>query len=161
MTRLLQQCVAQNKWTEEAIEEETNRGREEMRTLRVYAPTEALLKDWPHIKKVIALRRMRSIKDQRADKTHFYISSWAQGTAQTLGDVIRQHWAIENKLHWVKDVVLREDSTSFHTYKAFKFNALYRNFVCSSIKLNNFTSIKYALESLRENPKLIVKLLRT
>jgi len=161
LTKLLWQCVEQQDWIEEAKWEEKNRGRMEERISRLYSPNADLQKDWPHLKKIIALRRIRIVKGQREDKTHLYISSWAQGTAQSLGDVIRQHWAVENKLHWVKDVVLQEDLTSFHSYKAFKLNALYRNVACSCIKLNHFNSIKYALEELRENPKKIIKILRT
>lgn len=157
----MQQCVAQNECIEEASWEESKRGRQEVRTLRVYVPTPALQKEWPHVKKVITLRRIRNVKCQKADKTHFYISSWEQGTALTLGQSIRQHWAVENKLHWVKDAILREDQTTFHNYKTFKLNALYRNFACSCIKLNRLKSVKCAMETMRENPKKILKLLRT
>ncbi|MBV9232092.1 MAG: transposase [Chloroflexi bacterium] len=32
-----------------------------------------------------------------------------QATAHRLLELIRQHWAIENRLHWRRDVTLRED----------------------------------------------------
>ncbi|MEZ4919605.1 MAG: ISAs1 family transposase [Saprospiraceae bacterium] len=160
LTTLIQQCVVENAYIEQAnwtekIEEERKR------ELSVYHPSQALKEDWPHVKKVIALRRIRTVKDQQTDKTHYYISSWEQGTAETLGQCIRQHWAVENKLHWVKDVVMREDHTKFHSYKTYKLNALYQNFACSNIRLNKQKSVKYAMETLRENPKRIIKLLRT
>jgi predicted transposase YbfD/YdcC len=36
--------------------------------------------------------------------TRFYITSLVM-LAQLLGPVIRSHWAIENSLHWVMDMV--------------------------------------------------------
>ena len=39
---------------------------------------------------------------------HYYISS-AELSAEKLAEAARQHWYIENKLHWSLDVALRED----------------------------------------------------
>lgn len=161
LTHLVKECVEQNKSTDRVESEEKVRGRKEVRIVEVYTPIKTLQKDWPHLNKVITVRRIRTEKGQTTDKTHYYITSLKQRSAQSFGQIIRQHWAIENKLHWVKDVILKEDSTIFHNYKTFKLNALYRNFACSCIMLNKLKSIKYAMEMLKENPKNIIKLLRT
>ncbi|MFN6483435.1 MULTISPECIES: ISAs1 family transposase [unclassified Nostoc] len=42
-----------------------------------------------------------------------YISSLIC-TAQEFAQGIRGHWGIENRLHWVKDVVLNEDRSTIH-----------------------------------------------
>lgn len=107
------------------------------------------------------MRRIRTLKGQTSDKTHYYISSINSDDAELFQHIIRQHWSVENKLHWVKDVIMREDSTKFSNYKTFKMNALYRNYVCSCIKLNGYQSIKYALETIRTKPEKIIELIRT
>ena len=40
----------------------------------------------------------------------FYISSLAAEAPEVIG-LIRSHWGIENRLHWVLDVVFREDES--------------------------------------------------
>ena len=44
-------------------------------------------------------------------KARHYISS-AASTAQKFNEAIRAHWGIENKLHWVLDVVFNEDNST-------------------------------------------------
>ena len=41
-------------------------------------------------------------------ETRYYVSSALMGAAM-FGRVVRGHWGIENRLHWVLDVVFRED----------------------------------------------------
>jgi predicted transposase YbfD/YdcC len=43
----------------------------------------------------------------------YYISS-AELSAKKLAEAARQHWYIENKLHWSLDVALREDACKIH-----------------------------------------------
>jgi predicted transposase YbfD/YdcC len=39
-------------------------------------------------------------------------------SAEIFASKIRGHWLIENQLHWVKDVVFKEDIGSRHNYIA-------------------------------------------
>jgi len=56
----------------------------------------------------------REIGDKTEQETRFYISSLA-APADRLGPVIRSHWAIENSLHWVMDMVFRDDECRVRT----------------------------------------------
>lgn len=96
-----------------------------------------------------------------SQRVHYYISSLQGADAECFQTIVRSHWTVENQLHWVKDVILREDTTKFQHYKTYKMNALYRNYVCSCIKLKGWTSIKYALEALRTEPQQIIDSIRT
>ena len=49
--------------------------------------------------------------------TRFYITSLAV-PASLLGPMIRSHWAIENSLHWVLDMVFRDDECRVRTNHA-------------------------------------------
>ena len=59
----------------------------------------------------------REIANRIERETRFYITSLAW-LADQLGPVIRSHWAIENSLHWVMDMVFRDDECRVRTDQA-------------------------------------------
>lgn len=69
----------------------------------------------------------------------FYLSSLPPN-AQQLGKVIRQHWSIENQLHWVLDVTFNEDACRIRTKSAPENIALLKRW--SINLLNQETSYK-------------------
>jgi len=73
--------------------------------------------DWPGLKGVIMVESTREIGDKIEHETRFYITSlvWL---AHQLGPVIRSHWAIENSLHWVMDMIFRDDECRIRTKHA-------------------------------------------
>jgi predicted transposase YbfD/YdcC len=56
----------------------------------------------------------REIGDKIARETRFYITSLVWLASQ-LGPAIRSHWAVENSLHWVMDMVFRDDECRVRT----------------------------------------------
>ena len=50
----------------------------------------------------------RIIRGQSSKETRYYISS-LPGDAKKIALAAREHWAIENSLHWVLDVTMNED----------------------------------------------------
>lgn len=67
--------------------------------------------DWKDLASVVRLTRTRYVKldDTTSVETRYYIASSKQD-AKTLNKVAKAHWAIENNLHWVLDVVFSEDA---------------------------------------------------
>jgi len=68
------------------------------------------LAKWPGLHSVIAVETIR-MAHQHAPVTsdyRFYLSSLAR-SATAFAAMIRQHWDIENKLHWSLDVTFNED----------------------------------------------------
>ena len=53
----------------------------------------------------------------------------------------RGHWAIENRLHWVKDVVLKEDASRMRTGPAPLIFALLRNALVTCLHAAGFDSV--------------------
>jgi hypothetical protein len=65
--------------------------------------------DWPGLKAVVMVESTRELVDKVERETRFYLTSlvWL---AHQIGPVIRSHWAaIENSLHWVMDMIFRDD----------------------------------------------------
>ncbi len=91
---------------------ESNPGRIEKRKCLV---TEALdelnLSDqWPGMKSCLLIESKRTNAGQESTENRFYISS-LPANAELHDRVVRSHWAVENSLHWVMDMVFREDES--------------------------------------------------
>jgi predicted transposase YbfD/YdcC len=64
--------------------------------------------NWPGLKGIVMVESTRETGAKIERETRFYITSLAQ-TAAELGPIVRSHWSIENSLHWVMDMVFRDD----------------------------------------------------
>jgi predicted transposase YbfD/YdcC len=69
---------------------------------------------WPGLKGVVMVESTREIGAKVERETRFYITSlvWL---ANALGPAIRSHWAVENSLHWVMDMIFRDDECRLRT----------------------------------------------
>jgi predicted transposase YbfD/YdcC len=70
--------------------------------------------EWPGLRGVVMVESTREIGDKIERETRFYITSLVWLAIQ-LGPVVRDHWAIENSLHWVMDMVFRDDECRVRT----------------------------------------------
>src|SRR6202040_1969111 len=70
--------------------------------------------EWPGLKAVIVVESPREIGDKIDRETRFYITSLML-LASLLGPIVRSHWAIENSLHWVMDMIFRDDECRIRT----------------------------------------------
>ena len=69
-----------------------------------------------------------------------------QATAEQIAGLIRQHWAIENRSHWVRDVVYQEDDQHAYAGTGAQVMATLRNLVLGLLRLAGVTQIKRTLE---------------
>jgi predicted transposase YbfD/YdcC len=73
--------------------------------------------DWPGLRGVVMVESTRELDDKTERETRFYITSLAWLAIQ-LGPVIRSHWAVENSLHWLMDMIFRDDECRIRTEHA-------------------------------------------
>ena len=73
--------------------------------------------DWPGLKAVVVVESQREIAGKITRETRFYIASLVL-LANAVGPMIRAHWTIENSLHWIMDMVFRDDECRVRTNNA-------------------------------------------
>jgi predicted transposase YbfD/YdcC len=108
-------------------------GRIETRTYTVIHEVEWLQErhDWPALQGVVVVESQREIDGRITQETRLYITSLVL-LANMIGPMIRDHWAVENGLHWVMDLVFRDDECRLRTENA----------------PANFTTIKHMAQNL-------------
>jgi predicted transposase YbfD/YdcC len=120
--------------------------------------------DWPGVAQVFRLKRTRwEIKANKYSQTIVYgVTSLAatQATPTQLIQITRDHWAaIENGIHWVRDVIMAEDSSSTRKPGAPQVRAAFRNIALSLARLAGFTSVTEAFDTFSADPALALDLL--
>src|ERR1035437_10999856 len=70
----------------------------------------------PHMARREMVESQREIEGKATQETRFYITSLVL-LANEIGPMIRDHWAIENGLHWIMDMVFRDDECRGRTEK--------------------------------------------
>lgn len=95
---------------------DADHGRIETRTTTVIHDVTWLQErhDWPGLKAVVVVESSRELGDKIERETRFYITSLVL-LANLLGPIVRAHWAIENSLHWVMDMIFRDDECRVRT----------------------------------------------
>jgi predicted transposase YbfD/YdcC len=126
-------------------EEEVSRGRLEIRETYLYKRQDNIAQGWESINRIAYVRRIFLSKNKEHKTDSFYISDLETNSAKYLAEGIRSHWGIENKLHYTKDVSMREDDECTKDKQAAANLALFRDFAFNILKTEN-KSIKYASE---------------
>jgi len=69
---------------------------------------------WPGLNGVVIVDSRRELGEKIEHETRFYITSSSLPASQ-MGPLVRDHWAVENSLHWVMDMVFRDDECRLRT----------------------------------------------
>jgi predicted transposase YbfD/YdcC len=70
--------------------------------------------DWPGLRAVVMIESSRESNGKIEHETRFYLTSLAM-VAALVGPIVRSHWSIENSLHWVMDMMFRDDECHVRT----------------------------------------------
>jgi predicted transposase YbfD/YdcC len=122
-------------------------GRAERRTLKVTALAAGLA--FPHAAQAIQIIRRRKLpgKKKWSSETVYAITSLTatQASPAELAAIIRGHWLIEDRLHWVRDMDWDEDRSQVRTASAPRIMATLRNLAITILRLAGHASIAAAL----------------
>ncbi|HMB05849.1 MAG TPA: ISAs1 family transposase, partial [Isosphaeraceae bacterium] len=130
--------------------EEINRGRDEWRECHVIVgPTG--LRDaglWASLTAICMVLCHRVVEGVEGIELRYYIGSFV-GTAEEYLGAIRGHWGIENSLHWVLDVVFREDDSRHYAGNSGENLALLRRLAISLLKQEKSSNASLKTKRLR------------
>lgn len=134
-----QDAAAETASTRGYTTEEKGHGRHEQRTVRVLPVQRALsaaqVAAWVGVLTVVMVTRVVWCEATGVGSTEvrYFISS-LRPNARRLGSAIRGHWSIENGLHWVLDVVFREDARRVYDRTAAENVALLNRLALSLLR---------------------------
>ena len=144
--RLLSQlktiAKAQKPW-ERFVDIEKARGRITCRIVKVFTELMSIDLDWVGVQSLIQIERIGIRSGKKYLQTNHYISSLVS-KAITFTEGIRQHWGIENRLHWVKDVIFGEDAAPISNYNAATNWSIIRNIALNIARMSGYDSLTKA-----------------
>ena len=123
----------------EYLTEEQAHGRQERRTVRVLPAAGNLSfsqwQAWLGLHTLVMVLRVVTCQATGVSTTEvsYFISS-LRPNARRIGTAIRGHWSIENGLHWVLDVVFREDARRLYDRTAAENVALLNRLAVSVLR---------------------------
>ena len=104
---------------------------------------------FPHAAQAIQIVRRRKLpgKKKWSRETVYAITSLTavQASPAELAAIIRGHWMIEDRLHWVRDMDFDEDRSQIRTGSGPRVMASLRNLVLTILRLAGAISIAAAL----------------
>lgn len=96
----------------------------------------------------------------RFDSIAYYISDIVL-PAECFAEGIRGHWGIENRIHWVKDVIFKEDNNRIKHHQAAVNMAIFNHLAINFLRQHFDDSIKYAQILFGQNVKELFNKFRT
>ena len=112
--------------------------------------------DWPHMAQVCRIERTVSRGSKSSRDISYAVTSLGphKATARRLLKLSREHWGIENRLHWVKDVTFDEDRSQVRTESAPQVLSAIRNTVIGLLRIAGNSNIAAALRRNAARPNI-------
>ena len=146
----------------DTTEAEKGHGRIEIRRCQVFE--KGLIVDsegnWASLQSVIKITSTREIGGKITTEERYYISSLS--TDNLFNRYIRNHWAVENSLHWTLDMVFREDGQRKRDMRAAENFAIVRKIALNLLKKDSSTKASLVSKRLKAawNKDYLINLLK-
>ena len=137
-------------------------GRLEIRELVVSTELNDFLSgQWAGVAQAFQLTRTVHEDGQTRIEVVYGITSLspAQASAQRILELVRDHWAIENRLHWRRDVTLREDHCQVRKGNAPRVLAVLNSFLLALMDFLSVSNVPQQMRFFDAHPLQAVRLL--
>jgi predicted transposase YbfD/YdcC len=135
-------ATTQKPW-EQFVDIDKTRGRTTCRVVKVFTDLLGIDIDGLGLKSLIQVERIGIRSGKKYLMVNYYISSLVS-KATNFANGIRQYWGIENRLHWVKDVVFGEDTAPLSNYNAATNWSVIRNITINLARKAGYDSLTKA-----------------
>ena len=119
--------------------------------------------DWPHVGQVFRIDRhvTNLLGEDPRDEVAFGITDLTPDIADArgIGTLVRGHWGIETRLHYVRDVTYDEDRSQVRTKNGPRVMATLRNGAIGLLRRMKIPNIQRTVEHLDRRPEQIAALL--
>lgn len=136
------------------ISKEKNKWRYEKRIVEIYdSKLLNIHNSWHWIETIIKVQRVVKAKWKTREELSYYISSlWLETTnAKWFNKAIRWHWSIENWLHYIKDVTMKEDESKVNKWNSPWILSICRNIVLNILRKIGYTNMAKAIRLMCNN----------
>lgn len=148
---------------DEAVTLNRGHGRVERRRLRLTYDLPRFFTGFAGVRQAFCLERERL--DRRSGKVSrevvVGITSLPRllANASRLLEIVRGHWTIENRVHYVRDVTMGEDRSHVHAGHVPEVMAAFRNAAIAILRRAGYENVASARRYLAANPRKALKLL--
>lgn len=104
---------------------------------------------WKKLNSIIEIKSEREIKSNISTETRYYISS-LQAKPDKILNAIRQHWGVENKLHWVLDMSFNDDQCRIRKGNAPRNIAIIKKTVLNLLQIIKKDKPRVSLKAMRK-----------
>lgn len=145
--------------TESFTQNEKGHGRIETRKITTTQSKDII--EFPGVKQVFMIERWIKRNGKETYEKVFGLTSLSKEKAglKDIFKIIRSHWSIENRSHWVRDVTFDEDRSQIKDSEIAQFMALFRNIAIGLIRFDGFVNISKAVKYYASNPILALPLI--
>lgn len=104
---------------------------------------------WKGLRSIVEIESQREIKGEIATEKRYYISSLPAETKPIL-NTVRQHWGVENQLHWVLDMTFGDDQSRIRKGNAPRNMAIIKKTVLNLLSILKKNTPRVSMRRMRK-----------